>query len=951
MVRICVSEVTFKAEHWPGDMNQFFVLFLLALFSSAVQAQVGPPIGLAPPPGGRPQSNGMLGESVAIDGNLILTGETNGLTSHDGIGLVKVFNSSAGALLHVLENPTLGGDDFGAAVAISGNLAVVGAPLDSHGSDRDGSAYVYDLASFTPTEPIAVLHNPTPDGSDFFGFSVAISGSLVVVGEYNDDGGAVNTGSVYVYDMTMADPTVPAFVLNNPTPAASDGFGWSVGISGTKLVVGARRDDADATDAGCAYVYELAGTLPTQPTLTLLNPSPAVNDYFGMSVAISGPRVVVGVSEDDTGASNSGLAYVYDVTRPVPTVPMATLPNPSPVSNDRFGRSVAISGPLVLVGSYLDDTGATNAGSAYVFNMTAGSPGLPVHSISNPEPAPDDWFGYAIGISGSHIVAGAINDDKTAANAGSAYVYDLLSTSPAFPVAVLNKPGPDGEEAFGHALAVSGTKLVVGANGSSEAAQKKGIAYVYDSASSQPLLPILTLMNPAAEINDGFGSAVAISGTRIVIGVPGESSSEFNSGRVCVYDLPGLTPALPVFTLDNPTPAEDDAFGSTVAISGPWVIVGVDYDDTFGNNAGIVYVYNLTSPMPTTPVFTLAPPSPSTSLGFFGRKVAVSGSLLLVGDVTNRIGQYEAGSAYVYNLDSLNSSAPILTLHNPSPGANDLFGGALAISGTRLVIGASSDSFGATVSGSVYVYDISSTTPTVPIATIHNPLPENNSEFGLSVAISGTQVVVGVPEKDDGDELRSGIVYAYDVAGPTPAVPMATLTNPTPNYEDQFGFAVAIEGGKIYVGAPCDDTVVSNKGYAYIYSILSPLELWRQQHFGTTANLGNAANSFDFDNDGIPNLMEWGANLNPKISNVFPQRLTLTALGWEYEYPRSVAAVAAGAGFSVEWSDTLGLRNHWKTMGVTETMISSDGLTQQMRAIIPATTAGRCFTRLRVFSP
>ena len=73
-------------------------------------------------------------------------------------------------------------------------------------------------------------------------------------------------------------------------------FGYSVAISGTRVVVGANGDDTGASDAGSAYVYDLSGGTPTVPVATLNNPGPAASDYFGNSVAISGTRVVVGAS-------------------------------------------------------------------------------------------------------------------------------------------------------------------------------------------------------------------------------------------------------------------------------------------------------------------------------------------------------------------------------------------------------------------------------------------------------------------------------------------------------------------------------------------------------------------------------------------------------------------------------------------------------------------------------
>ncbi|HSH38019.1 MAG TPA: hypothetical protein VK993_04470, partial [Chthoniobacterales bacterium] len=156
------------------------------------------------------------------------------------------------------------------------------------------------------------------------GFAVAVDGNFTVVGAPLDDLLAFNAGVVKVFDSSSGELR---YVISNPDPAAGEEFGYSVAISGTRVVVGARRDNTGATSAGSAYVYDLGSGTPTVPVATLNNPGPgsANSDEFGFSVAIFGTRVVVGAPFDDTGASNAGSAYVYDLSSGTPTVPLATL--------------------------------------------------------------------------------------------------------------------------------------------------------------------------------------------------------------------------------------------------------------------------------------------------------------------------------------------------------------------------------------------------------------------------------------------------------------------------------------------------------------------------------------------------------------------------------------------------------------------------------------------------
>jgi hypothetical protein len=480
------------------------------------------------------QSGAQLGYSLAMDGAYTVVGAPLDDIGGTDSGMVKVFDSTTGGLLFVLPNPGPSmGDYFGTSVAISGTRVVVGARYDDTGASNAGSAYVYDLTSSTPTVPVATLNNPNPAVLDLFGSSVAISGTRVVVGTPLDDTGESTAGSAYVYDLSSGTPTVPVATLNNPGPAANDNFGTSVAISGTLVVVGAVADDTGASNAGSAYVYDLASGTPTVPVATLNNPGPEASDSFGFSVAISGTRVVVGARED--GTVDAGSAYVYDLSSGTPTVPVATLNNPSPGFQDLFGTSVAISGTLVVVGTPLDDTGASNAGSAYVYDLSSGTPTVPIATLNKPGPGLGDNFGSSVAISGTWVVVGTPLDDTGATDAGSAYVYDLSSGTPTVPVAILNNPSPAVGDQFGNSVAISGTRVVVGTQFDDMGAADAGSGYVYDLTSSTPTEPVAILNNPGPAASDTFGQSVVLDGTIVAIGTPYDGSGVTGKGAAYIF--------------------------------------------------------------------------------------------------------------------------------------------------------------------------------------------------------------------------------------------------------------------------------------------------------------------------------------------------------------------------------------------------------------------------------
>src|SRR6185503_8379910 len=98
-----------------------------------------------------------------------------------------------------------------------------------------------------------------------------------------------------------------------------------IAIQDAHVVVGGYNDDN-------VYVYDLAGATPTVPVFTLRNPTQRITDHFGSTVAISGTRVVIGAYTYETTRYGEGIAYVYDLTAAVPMLPVMTLTNPSPAA-------------------------------------------------------------------------------------------------------------------------------------------------------------------------------------------------------------------------------------------------------------------------------------------------------------------------------------------------------------------------------------------------------------------------------------------------------------------------------------------------------------------------------------------------------------------------------------------------------------------------------------------
>lgn len=331
--------------------------------------------------------------------------------------------------------------------------------------------------------------NDTPGMTDAFGSSVAISGNNILVGTGLDDTGAADAGSAFLFDAATGDLL---HTFNNPTPEESDYFGFSVAISGNDVLVGANRDDSSAPSAGIAYLFDAAtGGL----VRTFSNPTPEAFDNFGYSVAIWGNSVLVGAPEDDTGAPSAGSAYLFDAST---GALLQTFNNPTPAAGDWFGNAVAISSIYVVVGAFWDDTGATDAGSGYLFNATNGEL---LQTFKNPSPVSGDWFASSVAVTGVNVfVAAPFKGEPD----GSA-VYHFFSQN-----GILLRTFWGGK-----AFSIDGNNLLLGNAGSSSS---PGRAFLFDVSSGSLLR---NFQSPSPSTHEFFGSDVAISGNNIVIGAAG----------------------------------------------------------------------------------------------------------------------------------------------------------------------------------------------------------------------------------------------------------------------------------------------------------------------------------------------------------------------------------------------------------------------------------------------
>src|SRR6266498_3967425 len=319
------------------------------------------------------------------------------------------------------------------------------------------------------------LEASDPAAFDGFGFSVAISGETVVVGALFDDGAAgLQQGSAYVFARSGGVWTQQQKLLASDA-AAGALFGISVAISGETVVVGAPGDDS----RGSAYVFARNGGVWSQQQ-KLLASDAAAGDAFGESVAISGETVVVGAQfDDDVAGDNQGSAYVFARSDGVWSQQQKLRASDAAVA-DSFGASVAISGETVVVGAIGDDGAAgRDQGSAYVFARSGGV-WTQQQKLEASDAAANDLFGLSVAISGETVVVGAPFDAGAAGNSqGSAYVFARSGGVWSQQQKLEASDAALGDQ-FGFSVAVSAWTVEVGAHDDSGAAGRlQGSAYVF----------------------------------------------------------------------------------------------------------------------------------------------------------------------------------------------------------------------------------------------------------------------------------------------------------------------------------------------------------------------------------------------------------------------------------------------------------------------------------------
>ena len=395
-----------------------------------------------------------------------------------------------------------------------------------------------------------------------------------------------------VVNFQPAYAQISEFKITADDGATNDNFGLTVSISGDYAIVGAWRHIDNGNDVGSAYVFKRTGTSWAQEA-KLLPTDGASGDHFGVSVSISGDYAVVGAYWDDDNGGNSGSAYVFKRTGTSWAQEAKILPTDGAFS-DHFGYSVSISGDYAIVGAHRNDDNGSKSGSAYLFKRTGTS--WAQESKLLPSDGVDfDFFGWSVSISGDYAIVGAYQDDDNGGNSGSAYLFKRTGTSWAQEAKLLPTDGAALDQ-FGWSVSLYGDYAVVGAKWHDDNGPSTGSAYVFKRTGTSWAEEAKLLASDAALI-DEFGFSVSLYGDYAVVGAWNDDDNGDASGSAYLFKRTGTSWAEEAKLLASDG-AVLDQFGISVSIYGDYAIVGAEFHDDNGTDAGSAYLFNgFTSPV------------------------------------------------------------------------------------------------------------------------------------------------------------------------------------------------------------------------------------------------------------------------------------------------------------------------------------------------------------------
>ncbi|MEM9566556.1 MAG: choice-of-anchor Q domain-containing protein, partial [Actinomycetota bacterium] len=731
-------------------------------------------------------------------------------------GSAYIFTETNGAWTQeakLLASDGSGNDNFGSAVGISGDRAIIGAfGQDANGSSA-GAAYVFvEAPAGTWTEEAKLLASDGATG-DNFGFSVDLSGTVAAVGAVVDDDNGSSSGSAYSFVLDSAGWSEVDKLLASDG-ASGDQFGWAVGIDGGSIIVGARDDDDAGASSGSAYVFG-APTPPACGTGPAFTVDETIDDDGTVTPTACSLREAVIAANGVGGPATIDVpAGAYDLT----------LTGPGDLGDLAVTGEVAVSGD----GAATTTVDANDVGRHFV--VEAGG-SLSLSDVTLTSSGTASTAG-GLGVNGTAVIVDVVIDGNRGINGGAVNVAGAGSSleirrstlsnnqatfeggainhSSAGPVRIINTTITGNTAGQGGVLVTRGTSDTEIENSTmvgNSAGDKGGITPINGSTVTIRNSVLAANTTPAgasdcdiALVSDGhnvFGECAFIAApTDVVLGAV--TVAELVEP---LADNGGSTPTMlplnpgPVVDAGNPA-APGSGSGACVATDQRGVTRGPDRCD-----AGAVEVGELIDPVTPAPEQTEVDELFASDAGageLFGFSVDVDlGTGTAVVGAPGAPGTGLPGKAYVFTrVGSQWTEQAILSAATPVAGAQ--FGYDVSIEGSTIVVGARNA--GGAGSANVFIGSGSSWTETATLDS--GPSGSSDDQFGTSVDVEGGRIIVGAPTADQFG-ANAGAAHVFEESGGTWS-PSITLGSGAPASNGLFGDAVLLDGGRALVGAPIE---------------------------------------------------------------------------------------------------------------------------------------------------
>ena len=844
--------------------------------------------------------------SLSSDGSRVAIGAIYNAGGGTNAGHVRVYDYDSSAWVQVggdIDGEAVG-DQSGESVSLSsdGSRVAIGAIYNAGGGLDAGHVRIYDYDSSTWVQVGGDIDGEAVGDQSGESVSLSSDGSRVAIGAEYNAGGGTNAGHVRVYNYDSSTWVQVGGDIDGE--AAGDRSGESVSLSsdGSRVAIGAIYNAGGGTNAGHVRVYDYDSSTWVQVGGDI--DGEAAGDESGVSVSLSsdGSRVAIGATRNDGGGSDSGHVRIYDydflsstwvqlgndidgdgggqssvvsfssdgsvlavgasrvnaLSGQVRIWQFAYLPSGQPSGQPTFsardwiqvggdidgeavgdysGRCVSLSsdGSRVAIGAFGNDGGVSDSGHVRVYDYDS-TTWVQVGGDIDGEAA-DDWSGWSVSLSsdGSRVAIGAINNDGGGTNAGHVRVYDYDSSTWVQVGGDIDGEAVGDQSGESVSLSSDGSRVAIGATRNAGGGSDAGHVRIYEYDSSTWVQVGGDIDGEAAGDTSGESVSLSSDGSRVAIGAKMNGGGGTYAGHVRVYDYHSYTWVQVGGDIDGE--AVGDQSGQSVSMSsvGSRLAIGAWGNDGGGSDAGHVRVYEYDS---STWVEIGGDIDGEAAGDWSGISVSLSsdGSRVAIGAIYNAGGGLDAGHVRIYDYDFLSSTWVQLGKDIDGDVGDGQSGVvSLASDGNVLAVGAFAVN---ALSGQVRIWQIAYLPSGQPTGEPSGQ-PSGQPTFGardwiqvggdidgeaaadasgLSVSLSsdGTRVAIGAINNDGGG-TNAGHVRVYDYDSSTWVQVGGDIDGEAAGDESGVSVSLSSDGSRVAIGAVHNDGGGTNAGHVRVY--------------------------------------------------------------------------------------------------------------------------------------